>query len=129
MKHKLSQFSIACSVVATIVAPLAFLFYLSDEIPGDAHILLLTVWCILPFVWGVWAILIPSNWLPNRLPHWGALLGIILGAILILGFNFPYLIFELELSILIRILAILVIGAVYFLLWMIVKILYNRILM
>ena len=32
-----------------------------------------------PLVWGLWAMLAPSAWVPQRLPVWGAILGLIGG--------------------------------------------------
>ena len=49
--------------------------------PAEATLVLTLAWCFVPVVWGFWAMLAPADWVPNRLPAWGAILGIGAGAV------------------------------------------------
>jgi hypothetical protein len=69
----------AGSLVASIVIALAALVTLVFVFPPDALRIMTTAWCIVPFAWGVWAMLAPASWMPQRLPLWGAILGVVVG--------------------------------------------------
>ena len=71
--------------------------------------------------WGVWAMLAPSAWVPARLPHWGALLGLGIGVVVLLVFNAPQRVFYLHFPIEARVGGILLIGGFYYLLWLLVR--------
>ncbi len=49
------------------------------RLPVAGAWILTTAWCFVPVVWGLWAMLAPSQWVPNRLPAWGAILGVVAG--------------------------------------------------
>jgi hypothetical protein len=44
-------------------------------------LILTTAWCFVPLAWGLWAMLAPARWRPNRLPVWGAILGVVAGIV------------------------------------------------
>ena len=83
--------------------------------------LLTAIWCFVPFVWGIWAILTPRDWFPRRLPLWGAVLGLLAGTTGALLLNMPMRIFAFDLSLAWRIVAIVVMTVVYYGLWMLVR--------
>ena len=42
---------------------------------------LTVVWCFVPLAWGVWALIAPTAWAQERVPLWGAILGLIAGSL------------------------------------------------
>ncbi len=44
---------------------------------GQRFYQITAVWCLVPFIWGVWMVLAPQRWIEKRLPAWGAILGAI----------------------------------------------------
>lgn len=68
-------FAAACSVASLAIAAGALGSLLLGFRPEGARILT-TAWCFVPAAWGLWAMLAPTRWLPDRLPAWGAILGI-----------------------------------------------------
>ena len=71
----LHRFAAACIVGAGVIATGA-LATLLLSLPAEGTSVLTLAWCFVPVVWGFWAMLAPEGWLPNRLPAWGAILGI-----------------------------------------------------
>jgi hypothetical protein len=88
--------------------------------------LLTVLWCMVPVVWGVWAVLIPSKLMPTQLPEWGAVLGFILSAFGGFILNVPMKVTDVYLRMRWRGLGVLVAIAVYYLLWMVVRAVYTR---
>ncbi|MBZ5547675.1 MAG: hypothetical protein LAO22_06880 [Acidobacteriia bacterium] len=78
-------------------------------------------WCVAPFAWGIWALLIPSAWMPSRLPLWGAILGLIAGSLAAFVLNLPSRLFGAAVSLPLRGVAVLVMVLFYYLLWMLVR--------
>ena len=79
------------------------------------------LWCLLPVVWGVWAMLTPRGWMPGRLPQWGAILGLLLGVVALLMFNLPARAFYFHLPVQARIGGVLLASGFYYLLWLLVR--------
>jgi hypothetical protein len=79
------------------------------------------IWCFVPLAWGIWAVLAPGSWVPRRLPHWGAVLGLIAGLLGALVLNLPARVLGLTLAVPWRTVAVLVMTAVYYFLWMLVR--------
>jgi len=93
------------------------------------HPLLLTLlWCMVPAIWGVWAMLTPTTWMPARLPEWGAVLGLVvaIGALFVL--NIPMRVTDTYLRIRWRGLGVLLGIVIYYLLWMVVRAVYQRLM-
>lgn len=79
------------------------------------------LWCLLPALWGVWAMLTPRAWMPERLPQWGAILGLLLGVVALPVFNLPERAFYLHLPMQARIGGVLLASGFYYLLWLLVR--------
>jgi hypothetical protein len=109
---------IACAAVG--LAGLARVYQLQ-------HPLTLTlIWCMVPAIWGVWAMLTPTPWMPARLPEWGAVLGLVvaIGALFVL--NIPMRMTDVYLRMRWRGVGVLVGVAIYYLLWIAVRVVYQR---
>ncbi len=66
------------SAVASLVIALAAGSLRLNPFPNlETRYLLTSLWCMLPLAWGLWAMLTPRSWLPQSLPLWGAILGLI----------------------------------------------------
>ena len=106
--------AIAIAIGATL-APMVFIVHPE----GFAQVTRL--WCVIPALWGVWAMLAPSAWVPARLPHWGALLGLGIGVVVLLVLNAPQRVFYLHFPVEARVGGVLLIGGFYYLLWLLVR--------
>ena len=78
------------------------------------------LWCLVPFLWGVWAMLTPTTWFPRRLPAWGAILGVIAGVLGAFVIDVPLRVMGLSLSVGLKSAAVVLAAIIYYLLWMIV---------
>jgi len=77
----LQRFAAASSVASVVIAGGALVSLLPPRwSPGDARVLT-TAWCFVPLAWGLWAMLAPKRWVPQRLPLWGAILGVVAGVV------------------------------------------------
>ncbi|HEU4892639.1 MAG TPA: hypothetical protein VFT47_13880 [Vicinamibacterales bacterium] len=75
------RFAAASSVASMVIAIGALASLLATRwSPADVRVLT-TAWCFVPFAWGLWAALAPSRWVPQRLPLWGAILGLAAGIV------------------------------------------------
>jgi hypothetical protein len=74
------RFAAACSVASVVIACGA-LVSLVLGLPLDGAWTLTTAWCFVPVAWGLWAMCAPPRWVPNRLPVWGAMLGVVAGIV------------------------------------------------
>ncbi len=70
--------------------------------------------------------LTPPGWVPRRLPAWGAVLGAIAATLGAVVLNLPLAVFGITVSVALRILALPFAAAFYFLLWMIVRRVYDE---
>ena len=69
--------------------------------------------------------LAPRSWAPERFPICGAILGLIAGVLALFVVRVPMRVFELSLSNLQSTLGVLLICAMYYLLWMLVRAVYS----
>jgi hypothetical protein len=74
------RFAAACVVGSFVIAAGALVGVLA-QFPSDGFRVLTLAWCFVPAVWGCWAMLTPPDWVPDRLPAWGAILGVAAGAV------------------------------------------------
>ena len=89
--------------------------------------LLATVWCFVPLAWGLWAMLAPAAWVPQRFPLWGSLLGLLAGIVAALVLNVPSRVAGASVPLALRILDVVAIMAFYYFLWMLVRGVYQAI--
>jgi hypothetical protein len=109
--------AIACILIAIVVTVLS-LVAPADQLPRLFPVL--RIWCVLPALWGVWAMLTPRAWMPKRLPWWGVILGALLGSgVMVL--NLPEQVLGQPFPVLARAVGVVVIAVVYYLLWMLVR--------
>lgn len=113
---------VAC--IATAVASLFTLIFFG--LNPQRFALILAIWCAIPCVWGLWAMLSPSGWVPRRLPIWGTILGILAGLMAVFVLNLPTRILGVVLPNAARVLIVLLAGLFYYVLWSIVSIVYKR---
>lgn len=115
------------AATATASAVLAFvsLLVLLLPLPLERFAPVLAVWCVLPAVWGVWAMAAPRDWVPVRLPLWGAILGIAAGVIVLLVLNVPGRVRLLDVPLPYRVAGVVVLTIFYYLLWTVVARIYR----
>jgi hypothetical protein len=82
-------------------------------------------WCFVPLAWGIWAMLTPKAWLPDRLPYWGAILGFIGGFTSAFILNLPSRTLDIAVSGAGRLLALVAVTVLYYFLWMLVRFAYE----
>ena len=112
----------AAATVASAFVGLGAIFVTLFPIGNPAGIdVALRLWCAAPLAWGLWAMLAPDSWVPQRLPAWGAILGLFAGIFAALVLNMPYRVWGVELPALVRGLAVLIAIGVYYLSWMLVR--------
>ena len=76
----LHRFAAACIVGAAVIATGAVTILLLSP-PAEGTLVLALAWCFVPVAWGFWAMVAPARWVRDRLPAWGAILGIGAGAV------------------------------------------------
>jgi hypothetical protein len=85
----MQRFASASAVAAVVIGLASGAFsMLSTPDPGGRYVLT-SVWCAVPLVWGLWAMLTPAGWMPDRLPAWGAVLGGLAGVMVFLVLRLP----------------------------------------
>ena len=84
----LQRFAAGCVVASGLIA-LGATASLFLALPAESARFLTTAWLFVPLGWGVWAMLAPASWVPERLPLWGAVLGFIVGVLVGPVFNVP----------------------------------------
>jgi hypothetical protein len=110
------------SAIASTVIALAVLAVVLTPAPTQQRIYpLVVVWCFAPAVWGLWAMLAPRGWVPQRLPLWGGILGLIAGFLAAFVLNLPSRIAGEMLPVTLRGVAVVIIVGLYYLLWMLVR--------
>lgn len=121
----LQRYASGCLVASVAVALAAFVLLLSGTSLHRFYPLL-AVWCFVPCVWGLWTMAAPSRWVPQQLPAWGAILGVI--AVTLAGFvlNLPSKVYGQAVSVTVRLAGAVVMVVVYYLLWFLVRAAYRR---
>ncbi|HTS09811.1 MAG TPA: hypothetical protein VMP68_29870 [Candidatus Eisenbacteria bacterium] len=113
---------VAC--IVTAIASLATLIFFG--LNPQRFALILAIWCAVPCLWGLWAMLSPSDWVPRRLPIWGMILGIVAGVMATFVLNLPSRILGVILPNPTRALVVLLAGVFYYVLWIVVSIVYKH---
>jgi hypothetical protein len=125
----LQRFVSGSSVAAVLIAcGASTLVLLTRLLQLNNPYLLGALWCLLPAAWGVWAMLAPASWVPNRLPQWGAILGLLIAIMAAFVLDIPLRIFGLVIPVPGRVVAVVFAIVVYYFLWMIVRKVYQRLL-
>lgn len=117
-----SRFAAACMVASVAVAGGALMSLLLG-LPVEGARMLTTAWCFVPVAWGLWAMFAPLSWVPNRLPVWGAILGVAAGIVAGPLLNLPSRLGGLPHSA--RWLALIAGPLFYYILWMLVRVAYR----
>jgi len=121
------RFVSAVAIASIVIFVGAIILQLNPNFAVDSRYLLTTIWCMVPLIWGLWALLAPKSWLPKHIPIWGAILGLIAGVTVVFALDIPARFFNEPISNLLR--GGLVIAAVvlYYLLWLFVRRIYTSI--
>jgi len=122
MLHRFVSASVVASVAIAFGAA-ALLIAKHIFVLQNVHQLAM-LWCCLPLIWGVWAILTPHTWMPKRLPWWGAILGVL--AVIAGGFilNMPLRLTGVYVPIPYRVLGGVLAIVFYYVFWLVVRIVY-----
>ena len=122
----LRRFVSAASVASVAVLLAALAVYITPGIRVQRIVPLIVAWLCAPAIWGIWALLAPKTWVPERLPAWGAVLGLAAGIFAYFVANAPLRMFDQELPIGYRAAGIPVVVVIYYLGWMIVRAVLKR---
>ncbi len=119
------RFAAGTAIASMAIALAALAVLLIPVVSFQSIYPLPVIWCIVPLVWGVWAMISPKSWVPQRLPLWGAILGLVAGVFGAFILNIPSRITGEPLPSLLRGLGVLVAVVLYYLLWMLVRVAYR----
>lgn len=122
----LQRFASAALVAVIAIAVAVFILLIVPTITLSQAAPILMFWCFAPCVWGLWAMAAPRSWVPDRLPIWGAVLGIIAVALAALVLNLPKLVLGKEFGLVARSIAVVVGACFYYVLWTLVAVAYRR---
>jgi len=124
----LNRFASAAAVAAIVIAFLALVVLILAGLGQSLQqfSLIIVLWCLVPALWGFWAMLTPRAWFPARLPWWGAILGCILVVFGALVLNLPLRVFGVDLPVVYRVVVGVIPVVIYYLLWIGVRTVYLR---
>ena len=117
----MQRFASASAVASVLIALAAGGLGLNPVPNLESRYLLTTLWCVVPLAWGLWAILTPKSWRPQRMPLWGAILGSIAGLWAVLVLDLPARVRGEPLPTWLRGIGVLLAAGVYYLLWLVVR--------
>jgi len=83
------RFAAATAVASAVFGISSLVVAVIPSVPLERFAPVLALWCIVPLVWGLWAMVAPSAWVPERLPVWGAILGVVGGTLAMFVLNIP----------------------------------------
>lgn len=116
----------SAGVIPALAIPIILLaIFLTRTLTVPKAFPLTTLWCFAPLIWGIWAVLAPSSWVPKRLPIWGAFLGLLVGLFAMFVLNMPHVLLDADLSVVWRVVIVVGIVVLYFILWMLVRAAYR----
>jgi len=121
------RFVSASAVASMGIAVAAFGILLAPGLVLERVYPLTIVWCFAPLAWGLWAMLAPSSWVPQRLPIWGAILGLIGGLLVFFVLNLPLRVVGVIVPVMLRGMGVVLIVVIYYLLWMLVRVAYRSV--
>ena len=115
------RFAAATAVAAIAIAIALLGVVLTHTLTVPNAYPLSTLWCFAPLVWGFWAVIAPKSWVPNRLPIWGAILGLFAGLFGAFVLNLPHVVFDKELQLGWKLALVAGLMVLYFILWVFVR--------
>jgi hypothetical protein len=121
----LRRFVSGSAIASIAIACMVFVVLLTPALTQERFCPLTVVWCFVPAVWGLWAMAAPAVWVPQRLPLWGAILGLIAGFLALFVLNLPGRIYGQAVPIALRTVAVVAIVVFYYFLWMLVRVAYR----
>ena len=121
----LRRFVSAAAVGSIVIALAASTLYVSAAPVLEGRYLIATIWCLVPVVWGLWAMLLPATWIPRRIPVWGAILGLVAGTTAGFVLHLPTRVFGVEASTWWHVVVLIAAIVLYWLLWMPVRTVYG----
>ncbi len=113
---------VACIAIAIASAGMLLFSGLNPQ----RFALIVSIWCLVPCAWGLWAMLSPTTWMPQRLPVWGMILGIVAALMGIFVLNLPYRVLGIDLPAIGKVFSLAVAALIYYLLWAVVRTVYMR---
>jgi len=119
MFRRFAAASAVASILVGVAVTIASLVVPADQLSRLFPIL--RVWCLVPALWGVWAILTPRSWLPERLSWWGAILGFLAGLLILIVLSIPEQVVGEAVSVTLRSAGVVVLTVAYYLFWMLVR--------
>ena len=123
----IKRFAAAATLPVILISLGALILQFNQDLAGSNRFLLTSIWCFVPFAWGVWGVLTPGTWLPKRLPLWGAVLGLIAGITAVFIVNAPERIFMEPISTVSKGIVVIAAAGVYYILWHVVRWIYTSI--
>ncbi|HKZ52299.1 MAG TPA: hypothetical protein VJ085_03365 [Candidatus Acidoferrales bacterium] len=115
------RFAAATAVASALVAIADLVVVVVVPVPLEGFAPILALWCMLPLVWGLWAMVAPRAWVPERLPVWGTILGVLAGALAMFALNLPSRMAGVAVPVGYRALGLVLLIFFYYLLWMLVR--------
>ena len=115
------RFAAGTAIASVAIAIAAIILNFTPGLKLERVYPITILWCCVPLAWGLWAVLTPSAWMPNRLPLWGALLGLFAGSMGVFVLNLPSRFLGEPISLLLRGIAVLLGTLLYYLMWMLVR--------
>jgi len=115
------RFASASAIPAIVIPIVLLVIVLTHTLTVPKAYPLTTLWCFAPLVWGIWAAIAPKSWVPQRLPIWGAILGLFAGLFGTFVLNLPHALFDHELTILWKLALVAGLVVLYFILWVFVR--------
>lgn len=119
MFRRFAVASAVASILVGIAVTVATVAVPADLLPRLFPIL--RIWCLIPVLWGAWAVLAPRAWVPERLHWWGGILGVLAGLVIMLVLNIPEQVLGEPVPVGWRAGGVVTITVGYFLLWMLVR--------
>ncbi|MBZ5707222.1 MAG: hypothetical protein LAN63_17890 [Acidobacteriia bacterium] len=116
------RFAAGCAIASMAIALGALVMVLTPGLTFERIYPLTIIWCMAPLAWGVWALLAPATWVPQRLPLWGAILGLMAGLLAAYVLNMPSRVLGETLSVAGRAVVVVVLTVFYYVLWMLVRV-------
>ena len=117
---------VSASVIASMgIACAVFVILLAHGLGEQRFFPLTVMWCFAPLAWGLWAMIAPSAWVPERLPIWGTILGLVAGLLAFCVLNLPWRVFGIMVPLVWRGIGVVVLVVFYYLLWMLVRLAYR----